>query len=90
MAVSVLIPTVLRKHTGGKEQVVAQGSTIREVIQNLEQQYEGISRNFFENGNLKPFINVYLNDEDIRFIQELDTPVDSSDTVTILPAIAGG
>jgi molybdopterin converting factor small subunit len=88
---SVLIPTVLRKFTAGKDQVHASGGTVREVIVHLESQYKGITQNLYlEDGQLKPFVNVYLNDEDIRFLNDLDTAVQSNDTVTILPAIAGG
>lgn len=91
MAVLVLIPTVLRKYTGGKEQVSVEGSNVREVINQLESQFHGITENLYlENGEVKPFINIFLNDEDIRFLNDLDTPVQSRDTVTILPAIAGG
>jgi molybdopterin synthase sulfur carrier subunit len=73
MAVSVLIPTILRKYTSGKEQVTADGRTVREVIDNLQQQYRGITQNLFqESGELKPFVNVYVNDEDIRFLNDLD------------------
>lgn len=91
MAVAVLIPTVLRKHTEGKDQVSAKGSNIREILRDLEGQYSGFTKNLYgDDGDLKPFINIYINEEDIRFLQDLDTPVESNDTVTILPAIAGG
>ena len=91
MAVSVLIPTILRKYTSGQEQVNADGRTVREVIVNLQEKYQGITSNLFqESGELKPFVNVYVNDEDIRFLNDLDSHVKAGDTVTILPAIAGG
>jgi len=91
MAVSVLIPTILRKYTSGQEQVNADGRTVREVIVNLQEKYRGITSNLFqESGELKPFVNVYVNDEDIRFLNDLDSRVKAGDTVTILPAIAGG
>ena len=91
MAVNVLIPTVLRKHTSGKDQVNAQGDNIREVLRSLENQFQGFTQNLYaSDGDLKPFINIYVNEEDIRFLQDLDTPVQNNDTVTILPAIAGG
>ena len=86
MSVSVLIPTVLRKFTSGKEEVLASGKTVREVIHSL-----GLESTLYEeSGELKPFINIYVNDEDIRFLSQLDTPVKPQDTITILPAIAGG
>jgi sulfur-carrier protein len=91
MAISVLIPTVLRKYTAGKEQVHVDGATVGDVIRALEINFHGITNGLYqENGELKPFINVYVNDEDIRFLNELDTAVSGNDTVTILPAIAGG
>ena len=91
MAISVLIPTVLRKHTAGKDQVHAQGNNVREILRDLETRYNGVTQNIYgSDGDLKPFINIYVNEEDIRFLQDLDTPVQSNDTVTILPAIAGG
>ena len=91
MAVNVLIPTVLRKYTLGKDQISANGLNIREVLRSLEGQFQGFTQNLYaEDGDLKPFINIYVNEEDIRFLQDLDTPVQNNDTVTILPAIAGG
>ena len=91
MAISVLIPTVLRKHTAGRDQVAAQGASVREVLSDLESQFNGFTQNLYaQDGYLKPFINIFVNEEDIRFLQDLDTPVQSNDTVTILPAIAGG
>jgi len=91
MAVAVLIPTVLRKHTSGRDQVSAQGSNVREVLHFLEAQFQGVTSNLYgQDGELKPFINIYVNEEDIRFLQDLETPVNQDDTVTILPAIAGG
>ncbi len=91
MAISVLIPTVLRKYTSGTDQVVAHGASVREVLQDLERQFTGFSQNLYEaDGELKAFVNIYVNEEDIRFLQDLQTPVQPNDTVTILPAIAGG
>jgi molybdopterin converting factor small subunit len=88
---AILIPTVLRKFTAGKEQILAQGTTVRGLLQNLEEQFAGISKTLYlDSGELRPFINVYVNDEDIRFLADLDTPVKAEDVVTILPAIAGG
>jgi len=73
------------------DQVNADGSNIREVLGNLEGQFRGFTQNLYaDDGDLKPFINIYVNEEDIRFLQDLDTPVQNNDTVTILPAIAGG
>jgi len=91
MAVTVLVPTVLRRHTAGNGQVAGQGSSVREILGNLEGQFRGFTQNLYaEDGDLKPFITIYVNEEDIRFLQDLDTPVRDNDTITILPAIAGG
>jgi MoaD family protein len=91
MAVQVKLPTIMRKHTGGEAQVEGTGSTIREVLQDLEARYEGLTRNVVtEDGALHRFVNVYVNDEDIRYLGALETEVKDGDTVAILPAVAGG
>ncbi|GBC86694.1 Sulfur carrier protein CysO [bacterium HR12] len=91
MAVNVKLPTILRKHAGGAARVTAQGSTLREVLEDLERSYPGITKNVLtEDGGLHRFINVYLNDEDVRYLGSLETPVAEGDTVSILPAVAGG
>jgi len=88
---TVRIPTPLRKLTDGKEEVAAAGSTIGEVITNLEKAYPGIrARICDESGAVRKFVNIFANDEDIRFLNNLDTPVKDSDEVSIVPAIAGG
>ena len=91
MAVEVRIPTILRQHTGGQKAVNGAGSTVREIIDDLDKQHPGIKvRVVTETGDLHRFINVYLNDEDIRFLGTLETPVNDGDIVSILPAVAGG
>ncbi|HWO71641.1 MAG TPA: ubiquitin-like small modifier protein 1 [Actinomycetota bacterium] len=91
MAVRVKLPTILRKHAGGEAQVEAEGTTLREVLKDLESRYPGITRNVLtEDGGLHRFINVYLNDEDVRYLGSLETAVRDGDTVSILPAVAGG
>ncbi len=90
MAVSVSIPTILRTHTGGAKTVESSGSTLAEVIENLDQKYGGIKARLVNNGALHRFVNVYVNDEDVRFTGGLDAPVADGDNVTILPAVAGG
>jgi molybdopterin synthase sulfur carrier subunit len=91
MAVQVKLPTIMRKHTGGEAQVEGAGSTIREVLADLESRYEGLTRNVVtEDGALHRFVNVYVNDEDIRYLGALETEVKDGDTVAILPAVAGG
>jgi molybdopterin synthase sulfur carrier subunit len=91
MAVEVRIPTILRKHTGGEKRVEADGATIRDVLKDLDQRYPGIAGQLFtDDGSLHRFVNVYLNDEDIRFLGALDAEVGDGDVVAILPAVAGG
>jgi molybdopterin synthase sulfur carrier subunit len=88
---TVRIPTPLRKLTDGKEEVAATGSTVGEVIANLEKAYPGIrARICDDSGAVRKFVNIFANDEDIRFLQNLDTPLEDSDEVSIVPAIAGG
>ncbi len=91
MAVIVRIPTPLRNLTGGAEEVTCAGKTIREIIENLESQFGGIKdRICDENGDVRRFVNIYLNEEDIRFLQNLDTEVGDTSEISIVPAIAGG
>ncbi|MBI5197670.1 MAG: MoaD/ThiS family protein [Nitrospirae bacterium] len=91
MAIKVRIPTPLRKLTGGQGEVEAVGNTIMEVLDHLESRYPGLRERLLdETGNLRRFINVYLNDEDIRFLKGQDTIVKDSDEISIIPAIAGG
>lgn len=88
---TVRIPTPLRKLTEGKEEVSALGSTIAEVIADLDKNYPGIKNRICDDsGQVKRFVNIFANDEDIRFLQNLDTPVKEADEVSIVPAIAGG
>lgn len=91
MSVRVMIPTPLRQLTGGAAEVVASGSTVAEVIASLEQQHPGLkARLCDEEGDLRRFVNVYVDGEDIRFIAGLATPVKPGSSVSIVPAIAGG
>ena len=90
MAVTVSIPTILRTHTSGEKAVEANGSTLREVIDDLDTRYGGIKARLVTNGSLHRFVNVYVNDEDVRFTGSLDAPLKDGDEVTILPAVAGG
>ena len=91
MAVTVLIPTPLQKLTNGSGDVKADGGTIREVVASLEAQFPGIRERLCDaEGNLRRFVNVYVNNEDIRFQQNEETPVKDGDEVSIIPAIAGG
>lgn len=90
MAVTVSIPTILRSHTGGAKTVDVPGGTLAEVIDNLDTQHSGLKARLITNGSLHRFVNVYVNDEDVRFTGGLDASISDGDTVTILPAVAGG
>ncbi len=87
---NVRIPPVLRKQTGGAKEVDAEGNTVRGVLDNLTEQFPGLREHLFADNELHRFVNVYLNDQDIQYLDKLDTPVTSNDTVIILPAMAGG
>ena len=93
MPVTVSIPTILRTHTGGEKRVDASGDTLQAVIADLESNYSGISERLIDSANagkLHRFVNIYVNDEDVRFSGGLDTVISEGDSVTILPAVAGG
>ncbi len=91
MTIEVKIPTILRTYTGGEKLVEAKGDTLAALIDNLDASHAGIKgRLITEDGSLHRFVNVYVNDEDVRFTGSLQTPVNDGDTVTILPAVAGG
>ncbi|CPS02739.1 MoaD/ThiS family protein [Mycobacteroides abscessus] len=90
MSIQVSIPTILRVHTSGEKRVTATGSTLQAVIADLESNYSGISERLVDDGKLHRFVNIYVNDEDVRFSGGLDTEIADGDSVTILPAVAGG
>jgi len=91
MAVTIKLPTILRKFAGNEARVSAEGATLAEVLKDLESRYPGITKNVIaEDGGLHRFINVYVNDEDVRYLGALETPVADGDVVSILPAVAGG
>jgi molybdopterin synthase sulfur carrier subunit len=92
MPVQVKVPTLFREHVGGQAVVEADGGgTLREVLDVLEARYPGLKERIVTgNGGLHRFVNVYVNDEDVRFLGELDAAVADGDTVSILPAVAGG
>lgn len=87
----VRIPTPLRKYTGGRDEVTTSGGTLREVLENLETEHGGIRERICDaGGELRRFVNVFLNDEDVRYLSGLDTRVKEEDIISIVPAIAGG
>lgn len=88
---TIRIPTPLRRYTNGAEQVSVDGATVAELLQNLDAAHSGIkSRIFDDNGNIRRFVNVFVDGEDIRHLQGLETPVTDTSNVSIIPAIAGG
>ena len=88
---TVRIPTPLRQLTQGKEEVAAAGKTVGDLIADLEKHYPGIKERLCdERGQVRRFVNIFQNEEDIRFLQNLDTPVKETDEISIVPAIAGG
>jgi molybdopterin synthase sulfur carrier subunit len=91
MAIKVRIPTQLRTLSGGAAEVSLEGTTVGEVLKGLDGEHPGFGERLFdEAGNLRRFINVFLDDEDIRFLGGVDTPVGPAATLSIVPAVAGG
>ncbi|MGW1197061.1 MoaD/ThiS family protein [Streptomyces sp. NPDC002536] len=91
MAIEVRIPTILRTYTDGAKAVEGGGATLDELFKDLDSRHAGIRERLVdEKGALRRFVNVYLNDEDVRFLEGLATPLGDGDSVTILPAVAGG
>ena len=91
MAIDVRVPTVLRKHTAGEKTVSGDGATLRELVKDLDTRNEGLESALIgDDGALHRFINVYVNDEDVRYLGGVETPLNDGDTVSILPAVAGG
>jgi molybdopterin converting factor small subunit len=90
MTIEVRIPTILRPYTKDQKAVSAEGATLSAVITNLDSNYAGLGERLLENGALRRFINVYINDEDVRFLGGLEAPIKDGDSITILPAVAGG
>lgn len=86
----ITVPTLMRNLTANQKTVEAQGQTVRQVIDALEQQYPGIAARLVEGNKVHKFVNIYINDDDIRFLQSLDSAVAQHDQITILPAVAGG
>lgn len=90
MSITVSIPTILRTFTNNARSVSASGATLGEVVSDLDAQFPGLADRLIEDSQLRRFVNVYVNDEDVRFLGSLETALSDGDTVTILPAVAGG
>ena len=90
MAIEVRIPTILRTYTDGARSVEASGDTLRALFASLDSSYPGIQERIVDDAGLRRFVNVYLNDEDVRFLDGIDTALSDGDVVTVLPAVAGG
>ena len=91
MAVTVRIPTTMRPISGGASIVEVEGATLKEVLEGLNARHNGFAERLFDgNGELHKFVNIFVSDDDVRYLQGLDTPVKAGDTVSIIPAVAGG
>ncbi len=90
MAIDVRIPTILRTYTAGEKAVTGEGATLAELIESLEANHPGIKERLVDGADLRRFVNVYVNDEDVRFTGGLETKLDDGDEVVVLPAVAGG
>ena len=90
MAIEVQIPTILRTYTGGEKTVTADGGTLADLVADLDAKFPGLKDRVTDDAGLRRFVNVYLNDEDVRFLQKGDTPLRDDDVLSIVPSIAGG
>jgi MoaD family protein len=90
MAIEVRIPTILRTYTDGEKAVTADGANLSALIDDLESNHPGIKERLIDNGDLRRFVNVYVNDEDVRFLGGLEAGLSDGDQVVVLPAVAGG
>jgi molybdopterin converting factor small subunit len=90
MAATVRIPTPLRSHTDGKDTVSAEGATIKDVLDDLDRKHPGLRDKLVDDRGVRRFVNIFVGDEDIRFMDGIDTAVKDGDEISIIPAIAGG
>ena len=91
MATKILIPTPLRSYTAKRDVVEAEGATVGELLANMTEQYTDLRKHLYTNeGTLRSFVNIYVNDDDIRYLEKEQPPVASGDTVSIIPSVAGG
>jgi len=87
---NIRLAPILRSSVGGSKQVNVEGSTLNEVLTNLYERYPSLKEQIQPSEELSKFVNIYVNDQDVRFLKKLETPVSASDTITLLPAMAGG
>ena len=91
MSISVKVPTILRTYTGGTADVTVSGATLADALADLDAQFPGIgARVLDDDGRLRRFVNVYVNDDDVRFLEDLQTPTPDGTSISIIPAVAGG
>ena len=90
MAIKVQIPTPMREQAGGKSEVEVTGGTVQAALDDLIRQHPGLGPKLFDNGKVRPYVNVFVNDEDIRYLDEMNTPVTDGGIVALIPAVAGG
>ena len=91
MSVTVRIPTPIRRVTNGEDKITVSGATLRQIIEAMEEEYPGIKARLCDDkGDLRSFVNIYINGEDVRFLSGIDSPLNPGDEVSIIPAVAGG
>ena len=90
MPVRVEIPSPLREQAGGKTEVAVSGATVQAALDDLVRQYPALGPKLFDGGRLRPYINLFVNDEDVRYLDDLDTAVKDGEVVALIPAVAGG
>ncbi len=90
MPTKVQIPTPMREQAGGNSEVEVAGATVKAALDDLVRQYPALAAKLFDNGKLRPYINVFVNDEDVRYLDDLDTAVKDGEIVALIPAVAGG
>ena len=90
MPVKIQIPTPMREQSGGNAEVAVSGSTVKAALDDLIRQYPGLQPKLFDGGKLRPYVNVFVNDEDIRYLDEMNTPISDGQIVALIPAVAGG
>jgi molybdopterin synthase sulfur carrier subunit len=90
MSIKIQIPTPMREQSGGNAEVAVAGATVKAALDDLIRQYPGLQPKLFDGGKLRPYVNVFVNDEDIRYLDEMNTPVTDGVIVALIPAVAGG